>query len=112
MILEEYIQAKNTTHIVTICKVYNEGGFDKMLEQLKPKEKQDEKTNQSDDSHNARRNDVNVQEEGIPTSYPTTSPEQPASGTPGHEQVGDVQNVGIVRVDGTRHVIGTDPAIP
>jgi len=39
MILEEYMKTKNTTHIVTLCKVYNEGGFDDLMNSLKVKEK-------------------------------------------------------------------------
>lgn len=43
VLMEEFVKAKNTTHFLTICKLYNSGAMDKTLEILNDIDKQETK---------------------------------------------------------------------
>lgn len=45
LIMEEFLRAKNTTHLIAIMKAYNEGLLDNVIELIKPKEDEKDKAN-------------------------------------------------------------------
>lgn len=118
MIVEEYLKASNTADIVSICKLYNEGTFDQLInegrEKLKLQKEEDEKNKLSTDS-NAGSVDVNnVQEkQPIDTNAANLAAATNAANNEldGHVESGELQNGVIIDALRTKPVAHTNPEI-
>ena len=102
-VLEEMFKAKNPAHFLTICRVYNEGGFDNILSNLKQTE--NEKTKHPD--INATNDSVSQEQQqtGIITVNDSNGSRT------GHLESGELQDGVILNADGTKHFGGTDPEV-
>lgn len=109
MIIEEYMKAQNTADIISVCKLYNEGAFDQLInegrEKLK-KQKEDEKNNVSADHHSGSDDGNELQEKIAAT--PDTKSITELGGSDEldrHQQIGELQ-------DGVQQHVGGDKSNP
>jgi len=111
VLMEEMVKAKNTTELLTVAKMYNNGDFDKTFEQvreLNKKQKEDEKNNAN--VANSDSNDGNElpQENSNADESAATTAEQPtANESVGHEQSGELQDGVVIELNGAERI--TDP---
>lgn len=115
MIIEEYMKASNTADIVSVCKLYNEGTFDQLInegrEKLK-KQKEDEKNNSNDDHHSGSDDNYELQEKL--TATPDTKSITELGGNDeldGHQQGRELQDGSVIINGGVEYRNNTGPTV-
>lgn len=88
IMIEEFMEAKNSAEIITLVKLYNQGMLNGIFEKFKPKNNENENPN-STDSNGA--NDV-VQENNSATGNTESTNANERAGNDGHIEGGAVQN--------------------
>jgi len=68
LLMEEFLKAKNTTELLTVCKLYNGGSMDEVFNQIK-QQREDEKVKiiTNDSSDNAIESNIMQEEQSIST---------------------------------------------
>lgn len=62
LICEELLKAKNTTELLTLCKLYNQGLMDNVFAEIRKKRENEKTTPTDSDQHNATTSNSTVQE--------------------------------------------------
>lgn len=105
LLVEEFINAKNTTEMLTLCRLYNQGLLDNVFENFKPKK--DEDKNPIDESRSIYHDGTDsvrgiVQETNSGAAEHTEGTNE-QSEQPGHIESGDVSNGELQSDGGAEH---------